>query len=137
RARERESAERAPALPRSRAPLRWRDEISCLELDAAARRSIKRCRSSTLEYQEATEEAGFKGTMTLVGCGLIWFSLALLILSVWVPWMGWLIVPVLIFFLLLQLLRWIVPPAPAATSEPPTDQIKVPDRNPGKAQLRE
>jgi len=127
-ARERKSAraqEHAPALPRSRALLSWKDEIRCLELDAAARRSIERRRTSTLEYQEITEEAGFKGTMTMVGCGLIWLSLVLLILSAWIPWMGWLIVPVLIFFLLMQLLRWIVPPAPGATTEKPSD----PDRD--------
>jgi predicted dehydrogenase len=103
----------AGARERSRAVLTWKDEIRCLELDAAARRSIERRRSSTLEYQEATEEAGFKGTMTLVGCGLIWLTLVLLILSAWIPWMGWLIVPVLVLFLFMQLLRWIVPPAPA------------------------
>jgi hypothetical protein len=39
--------------------------------------------------------------------------------------MGWLIVPVLTFFLLMQLLRWIVPPAPEATTEKPSD----PDRD--------
>jgi predicted dehydrogenase len=89
--------------------LTWRDEVRSLELDDAARRSIQRRRSSTLEFQEATEEAGFKGTMTLVGCGLLWSSVVLLILSVWVPWLGWLILPVFGFFLVLQVLRWIVP----------------------------
>jgi hypothetical protein len=117
---------------RSRAPLTWRDEIRCLELDTAARRSIERRRTSTLEYQEATEEAGFKGTMTMVGCGLIWFTLILLIVSAWVPWMGWLIVPVLVFFLLMQLLRWIVPPAP--TSAAPSTEIQAPNQNAGKVQ---
>jgi hypothetical protein len=131
---ERRSAERAPALSRSRANLTWRDEIRCLELDAAARRSIERRRTSTLEYQEATEEAGFKGTMTMLGCGLIWFTLVLLIVSAWVPWMGWLIVPVLVFFLLMQLLRWIVPPAPAATSKAPTTEIQLPNRHAGNLQ---
>jgi hypothetical protein len=89
----------------------WHDEIRCLELDDAARRSVARRRTSTLEYQEATEEASFKGTMTLVGCSLIWASLILLILSIWIPWLGWFIAPVFAVFLLLQLLRWVVPPA--------------------------
>ena len=53
--------------------------MRCLELDDAARRSVARRRASALEYQEATEEAGFKGTMTLLGCGLLWVSLLLLI----------------------------------------------------------
>jgi predicted dehydrogenase len=91
------------------ATLSWQEEIRILELDDAVRRSVHRRRSSTLEYPAATEEAGFKGTMTLVGCGLIWVILLLLVLSVWVPWMGWLIGPALAFFLLLQMLRWVIP----------------------------
>ncbi len=102
-------------------PLTWHDEIRCLELDDAARRSVERRRASTLEYQEATEEAGFKGTMTLVGCGLLWAVLVLLILSIWVPWLGWGILPVLAAFLALQLLGGAVPPkepAPPAEAGP-------------------
>src|SRR5207237_3424844 len=90
--------------------LRWQDEIRCLELDDAARRSVERRRASTLDYQEATEEVGFKGTMTLVGCSLLWGSLVLLILSIWAPWLGWGILPVLAVFLVLQVLGWAVPP---------------------------
>ena len=88
----------------------WHDELRSLELDDAVRRSIARRRSSTLEYQEATEEAGFKGTMTLVGCGLLWFSVVLLILAVWWPTLGWFIAPVFGVFLLLQVFRWVIPP---------------------------
>jgi hypothetical protein len=57
--------------------------------------------------------------MTLVGCALLWGGLVLLILSIWVPWLGWGILPVLAAFLALQLLRWAVPPKepPAAPSE--------------------
>jgi predicted dehydrogenase len=89
----------------------WQTAVRCLELDDAARRSIERGRVSTLEYPEATEEVGFKGTMTLVGCGLLWGSLLLLILSAWVSWLQWwwAIVPLLVAFLSLQLLRWLVP----------------------------
>jgi hypothetical protein len=89
--------------------LTWQDEVRALELDGAAQRSVARRRSSTLEYQEATEEAGFKGTMTLLGCSLIWFSLILLILSVWFPRLGWLIPPVLAIFLIMQVFRWVLP----------------------------
>jgi predicted dehydrogenase len=89
--------------------LTWQTAIRCLELDDAARRSLERRRISTLEYPEATEEVGFKGTMTLVGCGLLWISLLLLILSAWVSWLKWMIVPLLVIFLGLQLLRWVVP----------------------------
>jgi hypothetical protein len=88
---------------------KWHDEVRCLELDDAARRSLARRRTSVLEYPEATEEAGFKGTMTLVGCGLLWVCLVLLILSRWYAWLGWLVVPVLAGFLVLQMLRWVLP----------------------------
>ena len=91
------------------ATLRWQDAVRCLELDDAARRSIQRRRTSTLEYQEISEEVGFKGTMTLVGCGLLWVLLLLVILARWFPMLGWVIVPLLVVFLALQLLRWIIP----------------------------
>jgi predicted dehydrogenase len=87
----------------------WQEEVRCLELDDAVRRSVARRRASTLEYPEASEEVGFKGTMTLVGCGVLWGSLGLLILAHWFPWVGWVIVPVLVAFLLLQTLRWALP----------------------------
>ena len=107
--------------------LTWQDEVRCLELDDAARRSVERRRASTLEYQEATEEASFKGTMTLVGCGLLWGSLILLIASVWLPVLGWLILPVFGFFLVLQLLRWFVPPKQPAAG-PPSPPAPPPER---------
>jgi hypothetical protein len=94
----------------------WQDEVRVLELDDAARRSLERRRASSMEYQEASEEVGFKGTMTLVGCALLWSVLVLLILSAWVPWLGWAIAPVLAVFLGLQLLRWLIPREPPAGS---------------------
>ncbi|HZV05912.1 MAG TPA: Gfo/Idh/MocA family oxidoreductase [Gemmataceae bacterium] len=100
------------AAPRSAGEtpaLRWQDAIRALELDDAARRGVEKRRSSLLEYQEATEEVGFKGTMTLVGCSLLWGVLLLLILSVWWPKLGFLIVPLIVVFLGLQFLRYIVP----------------------------
>jgi len=100
----------------------WQDAIRCLELDDAARRSVQRRRASTLEYPEATEEVGFKGTMTLVGCGLLWLVLLLAILSYWVPYLGWLIAPVLVFFLALQLLRWVIPRGKEGPAAPAEDQ---------------
>jgi predicted dehydrogenase len=101
----------------------WQDAVRCLELDDAARRSVRYRRASALEYPEATEEAGFKGTMTLAGCGLLWLVLLLLIVANWVPKLGWAIVPLLIGFLLLQLLRWIVPrnPDPKRGEHPPME----------------
>ena len=66
-------------------------------------------RTSLLEYPEASEEVGFKGTMTLVGCGIMWLVLLLLILAIWLPKVGWLILPLLAVFLGLQFLRYVVP----------------------------
>lgn len=89
--------------------LGWHDELRALELDDAARRSAERGRSSTLDLQETTEEATFKGTMTLVGCSLIWLAVIALILAAWQPWIAWLILPLFGVFLVLQALRWVVP----------------------------
>ncbi len=89
--------------------LGWQDELRALELDDAARRSVERGRSSTLDLQETTEEASFKGTMTLVGCSLIWLAVVVLIVSIWWPWIAWGIVPVFAIFLIMQALRWILP----------------------------
>jgi predicted dehydrogenase len=88
----------------------WQDEIRILEIEDAARRSIAHHRTVSLEFPEATEEAGFKGTMTLVGCGLLWVLILLLVLSRWLPWLGWVVIPLIVVFLALQLLRWVVPP---------------------------
>jgi hypothetical protein len=85
--------------------LGWNDEIRALELNDLARRSIERRRAYSLDFQEATEEVGFKGTMTLVGCALLWIIPVVLLLSAWAPWLGWLIVPVLLVFLALQFLK--------------------------------
>jgi predicted dehydrogenase len=113
-------------LPGELPPLVWQDEVRCLELDAAVRRSVHYRRVSVMEYQEATEEAGFKGTMTLIGCALLWGILALLIVSVWVPRAGWLIPPVLVMFLLLQLFRWIIPgnKPPVRTEPGPSREVR-------------
>jgi predicted dehydrogenase len=89
--------------------INWQTAIRCLELDDAARRSVERRRVSTLEYPEASEEVGFKGTMTLVGCGLLWLILVVVVLSRWEPRLGWIIIPILVLFLGLQLLRWAIP----------------------------
>lgn len=99
----------------------WQDAVRALELDDAARRGVEKRRSSVLEYPEATEEVGFKGTMTLVGCGLLWMMILFLILASVLPrnvlmtrflgWpiVGWLFIVPIVVFLSLQLLRYIVP----------------------------
>jgi len=87
----------------------WRDVIRGLELDDALRRSIKQRRSVVLDYQEGSEEVGFKGTMTLVGCGLLWLLVVALILGKWFPALLWGVAPLLILFLGLQVFRWVIP----------------------------
>lgn len=50
--------------------------------------------------------------MTLVGCSMLWSVLLLLILSRWWPALGWLIVPLIVAFLGMQLLRYFIPKRP-------------------------
>jgi hypothetical protein len=104
----------APPAP---GQLSWQDEVRALELDDATRRSVERRRASTLEYQEASEDVGFKGTMTLVGCALLWLIPVLLLVASWFPQLAWLIVPVLLGFLGLQVLRWLVPTPPPSDDQ--------------------
>ncbi len=122
---------RKQGRPPSRQPsLSWQDEVRCLELDDAARRSVHHRRATALEYPDATEEAGVKGTMTLVGCALLWGILLLVILSAWQPWLGYLIVPALILFLALQVALRLVS-RPAGGAERPQETAVPDDEMPG------
>jgi hypothetical protein len=85
-------------------PVSWLDAVRALELDDAVRRSVERRRPVPLAYPAATEETGFKGTMTLVGCAVLWGILLMAVLSMWWPTVGWLVLPLLFVFLLLQFL---------------------------------
>jgi hypothetical protein len=117
-----ESFEAAVGDPRGTRRLSWQDELRGLELDDAVRRSIGRRRSSSLDLQDTTEEASFKGTMTLAGCGLLWLSLVLLILAAWFPKLLWVIGPLFGVFLVLQALRWAIPsrrPQEKTSAKPP------------------
>jgi predicted dehydrogenase len=113
---------------KERPALTWQDAIRGAELDDATRRSVAKRRTSVMEYQEASEEVGFKGTMTLIGCLVVWV-LPLVLLStkliptigwvelpggrwIYVPHVSWLIVPALAIFLGLQLLRYLIPKQP-------------------------
>jgi predicted dehydrogenase len=115
-----ESALTHPAGEASATLLTWQDEIRCLELNEAARRSVQRRRTDVLDYQEVNEDVGFKGTMTLLGCALLWVVLLLLVLSRWLPWVGWLMLPLLLGFVLIQFLRYLIPrnPTPPRDSAP-------------------
>jgi uncharacterized membrane protein YfcA len=98
--------------------LNWQDEVRSLELDDAARRSVERRRVSAMEHQEVSEEVGFKGTMTLLGCGLLWTVLGLVLLAALDRRFLFLVIPVLAIFLGLQLLRWLIPRSPNETPRP-------------------
>jgi predicted dehydrogenase len=116
-------AEGGPASALRPRLLTWQAEVRCLELDDAARRSAERRRATVLEYPDATEEAGFKGTMTLVGCGLLLLVLLLAVFSAWVPKAGYAILPLLALFLVLQFLVSLArpkqEPAPSAEEKAP------------------
>lgn len=101
----------AGGTARANAQLSWHDAIRAHELDDASARSLAKRRTSLLEYQEANEEVGFKGTMTLVGCGMLWMLVVVLIISAFMPKLFWVTLPILLVFLALQLLRWAVPPS--------------------------
>ena len=92
--------------------LTWQDTVRAVELDDAARRSVEKRRSSVMEYQEASEEVGFKGTMTLVGCFVIWLLPLVVLATIYIPQLSVLIAAVLAAFLGLQLLRYVIPKTP-------------------------
>ena len=51
------------AIERTGRPLAtWQDEVRALELDDAARQGAEKRKATRMEYQEANEEVGFKGT---------------------------------------------------------------------------
>jgi Oxidoreductase family, NAD-binding Rossmann fold len=89
--------------------LGWTDAIRAIELDDAVRRSLRYRRAYQMDLQDASEEGNFKGTMTLVGCSMLWLAIGLLFASIWMPQLGYVIFPALGIFLVLQALRWVVP----------------------------
>jgi predicted dehydrogenase len=89
----------------------WQAAQRALELDDAARRSALRRRAYALEYPQASEEVGFKGTMTLIGCGMLWVTVIFLILSYLfdaLKWLRWIILLAIVVFLIMQILRFFV-----------------------------
>jgi len=105
-----DAVELALEKPGESPPLIWQDEIRALELEDALRRSVEKRRSSDLEYQEISADVGSKGTLTLIGCGIIWLILLIFTASIWVPWVRWAVVPLLLGFLALLALKWLAGP---------------------------
>jgi hypothetical protein len=95
------------AIESGKPGLTWQDEVRALELQDALRRSVEKRRTSSLEYQEISEEVGNKGTLTLIGCGMIWLILLVVGMSIWWPPIRWAIVPLLGGYLVLLAMNWL------------------------------
>lgn len=85
----------------------WQDEIRVCEWDDALRRSIIKRKVSTVDYQEISEEVGSRGTLTLIGCGMVWLMLLLAFVAIWQPLVLWGVIPLLIVYFVLLLLNWL------------------------------
>lgn len=82
----------------------WTQATRQVELADAVERSLERERAVSLHYDEFTEAASFKSIMTTTGCGLLWFMLLVVILAaVGVPFVIYLVLPLLLAFLGMQL----------------------------------
>jgi hypothetical protein len=97
----------AAAIESGNPAITWQDEIRSLELQDALRRSVEKRRTSSLEYQEISEEIGNKGTLTLIGCGMIWLILLLVLIAIWQPLVLWGVVPLLGAYVLLLSMNWL------------------------------
>jgi myo-inositol 2-dehydrogenase/D-chiro-inositol 1-dehydrogenase len=92
------------------------DGTRAMELSEATVRSLKRGKTVDLFYEEITEASTFKGVMTSIGCVVLLSILAVLPVALIGPPLGipetinlaYLIPPVLVLFILLQLLRFVV-----------------------------
>jgi predicted dehydrogenase len=90
------------------------DGTRAMEIAEAAARGLRKGRTIDLYYEEMSELGNFKSVMTSMGCGLLLMAIFLLFLSAALPWMGfekgayigWLILPLLVGFMLFQLLRY-------------------------------
>ncbi|HEV3144366.1 MAG TPA: Gfo/Idh/MocA family oxidoreductase [Gemmataceae bacterium] len=100
--------EMALSNPAEPLPLTWDDAIRTMELDDALRQSVEKRRAIPMEYAEVSEQASARGSITLIGCGMIWLMLLAFAVSIWLPWIRWLVVPMLVGFLGLLAVRWIV-----------------------------
>jgi myo-inositol 2-dehydrogenase/D-chiro-inositol 1-dehydrogenase len=100
------------------APL-WSDSCREVELADSIQRSLDKGRTVELHYEDYTEDGTFKGTMTSVGCALLWLAPLVLVGGIALGKMGLgladyvphLLLGVLAIFLLLQTLRLVVPTA--------------------------
>jgi myo-inositol 2-dehydrogenase/D-chiro-inositol 1-dehydrogenase len=96
------------------------DGTRAMELAEAATRSLRKGRTIDLFYEEMSEEGNFKSVMTGLGCGLLLAVLVVLPVALagpvfgfrWTIYLAWLLPPLLVLFLLVQLLKLGLPKRP-------------------------
>ncbi len=118
------------AFERQRPLPTWTDATRCLELFDAVRRSVRRRRMIVLDYEAASELSNFKSTMTALGCGVLILCMVLFFATPTFPWLKYLIFPILILYMALQLFRYLArdneadpsPPDPGSAAPPPAAQ---------------
>lgn len=104
----------------------WMEAARALELAEGVPRSLARGKTIELRADEASEVGAFKGTMAAAGCGLLLATLGVVFVGSllgglglgWARYWPGLVLVLLVAFLLLQSLRFIVPPEGSATSGP-------------------
>lgn len=64
----------------------WPDGCRDIELTESIARSLAKGRTIELHNEEHSEHGTFKGTMTSLGCGLLWLSLLVFILALVLAW---------------------------------------------------
>jgi len=92
------------------------DATRAMELAEATTRSLRRGRTVDLHYEPITEEASFKSVMTSTGCLILLGALCTLPLALagpalglnWTIFIAYLIPPILVIFVVLQILRFAV-----------------------------
>jgi myo-inositol 2-dehydrogenase/D-chiro-inositol 1-dehydrogenase len=107
------SLERRESPPESLPSPNLNDGIRAMEVAEAVVRSLRRGRTIDLHYEPISEDANFKSVMTSTGCLVLLGILVLLPLSLagpplglpWTLYLGYLIPPALVIFVLLQSLR--------------------------------
>ena len=92
------------------------DGTRAMELSEAVARSLRRGRTVDLYYEEISEIGTFKSVMTSIGCALLLAILIVLPIALagpaigirWTIYIAYLIPPVLVVFIFMQLLRFAV-----------------------------
>ncbi|HEY2839444.1 MAG TPA: hypothetical protein VGJ26_09855, partial [Pirellulales bacterium] len=65
----------------------WPDACRDIELTESIARSLAKGRTIELHNEEHSEHGTFKGTMTSLGCGLLWLSLLVFVVALVLAWL--------------------------------------------------